>query len=120
MHNVADPDHLRRILTNLWENSRERAASHPVRLRIAARSDGEQVTIELSDNGPGIPTDVVEHVFEPFFTTRSSGTGLGLYLARELARNNGGHLDLVSARPGARFQLQLPAGHSVHHETLTA
>ena len=120
VHIVADPDHLRRILTNLWENSCEHAASRPVRLRIAARSDGEQVTIELSDNGPGIPTDVVEHVFEPFFTTRSSGTGLGLYLARELARNNGGHLDLVSARPGARFQLQLPAGNSVHHETLTA
>lgn len=117
---VADPDHLRRILTNLWENSCEHATSPPVRLRVTARSDGEAVTIELSDNGPGIPDDVAEHVFEPFFTTRTSGTGLGLYLARELARNNGGQLSLDATGPGARFYLQLPVDGAAAHETLSA
>lgn len=106
---MADPDHLRRILTNLWENSCEHAHARPVRLTVTAQRADEQVITTLRDNGPGVPDDVSEHIFEPFFTTRATGTGLGLFLARELARHNAGQLTLEPNRDGACFQLQLPA-----------
>jgi two-component system sensor histidine kinase PilS (NtrC family) len=65
--------------------------------------------IEVLDRGPGIPDAVVAQLFRPFFTTSEHGTGLGLYIARELCRANGANLEYVAVPAGgACFRLTLP------------
>uniref|UniRef100_UPI0035947248 ATP-binding protein n=1 Tax=Thiocapsa sp. TaxID=2024551 RepID=UPI0035947248 len=60
--------------------------------------------------GPGIDAKTAREIFNPFFTTRTSGTGLGLYIARELAETNGIHLTYEPAQPhGSRFRLEFAA-----------
>jgi two-component system sensor histidine kinase PilS (NtrC family) len=66
---------------------------------------GDAVIFELADDGPGVPLELRAQVFEPFFTTRPGGTGLGLYIARELADANGAALELLPQSPGAVFRI---------------
>ena len=112
-----DPLHLRRVLTNLWDNSRlNMPADAATRIELHARQDGDRVLLDVVDNGPGVPQRLADKLFEPFFTTRRTGTGLGLFMARELCRGNGAQLNLMQtdARPeqwptGAWMQLALRA-----------
>ncbi|RTL24382.1 MAG: ATP-binding protein, partial [Rhodocyclaceae bacterium] len=66
----------------------------------ASPCDDGRVALDVSDDGPGIPEELRTQVFEPFFTTHSKGTGLGLYIARELAEANGAVLELCRDEPG--------------------
>jgi len=68
---------------------------------------GDAVICEIADDGPGIPAELRGQIFEPFFTTRPGGTGLGLYIARELADANGAALELLPKGPGANFRMTL-------------
>jgi signal transduction histidine kinase len=70
---------------------------------------GGRVELAVSDTGPGVPAGVRDRVFEPFSTTRPEGTGLGLALCREVARQHGGDVTLDPHGPGATFRLTLPA-----------
>ncbi|MDR2000473.1 MAG: PAS domain-containing protein, partial [Zoogloeaceae bacterium] len=99
-----DRTHLHRILENLVTNALRYAsqAAGAVTVRVVAR---EQVEIHVIDDGPGIPEADRNKLFEPFFTTRNSGTGLGLYIARELSEANGARLDLLDDPAGAHFCL---------------
>jgi len=96
-----DRSQLLQVLWNLVGNaarhSRHQAGS--VRLRVAAAGDG-QVELHVIDDGPGVPEEVREQIFEPFFTTRHHGTGLGLFIARELCEVNGASLQLVPDQGG--------------------
>ena len=86
------------------------AAGEGARLEITAspRHDG-YIEIALSDNGPGIPEDVRERVFEPFFTTRSQGTGLGLAVVRAVVRGHNGEVKVANSNyGGAQVTLRLP------------
>ena len=78
-------------------------------LRVDERATGGYAELEVTDDGPGIAEALRNQVFEPFFTTHSKGTGLGLYIARELADANGAVLELGQAEagglPGAHFRL---------------
>lgn len=96
------------LLRNSWQHCRRSAGS----IRVTARAGylGDAVLVEIIDDGPGIPIDLRTQVFEPFFTTRQGGTGLGLYIARELAEANAASLDLLPDGPGARFRLTLRRG----------
>ncbi|MFF8918478.1 ATP-binding protein [Streptomyces sp. NPDC015032] len=100
-----------RILTPLLDNAR-RYAAHSITLTWAA-SAGE-VTVYVCDDGPGVPEDFVASLFEPGRRARPEdghdGAGLGLALARRLARAAGGDITLDTAAPGARFVVTLPAG----------
>lgn len=102
------PDHLRQILWNLtrnaWRHSRQRAGS----LRFSLRDSNGELALEISDDGPGISAENQAQLFEPFFTTDAQGTGLGLFIARELAESNGARLDFAGNRPGACFRLSVP------------
>jgi signal transduction histidine kinase len=69
------------------------------------------VEIRFNDTGPGISPDVRKHLFEPFFTTRPDGTGLGLAVCREFALQHGGKLEYETGGPGATFRVVLPAAH---------
>jgi two-component system, NtrC family, sensor histidine kinase PilS len=109
-----DPRHLHQIVTNLCENALvhgafgDRPARINVRLAHAGEPDGPPL-IEIADEGPGIDAKTAREIFNPFFTTKTSGTGLGLYIARELAETNGIHLTYEPAEPhGSRFRLHFP------------
>lgn len=88
-----DPSHLRQIVWNLCENavrhSTEVSTPKPVDLLIGRLASSGRPFLEVADRGPGIPDGAVERIFEPFFTGRRGGTGLGLFIARELAQCNG-------------------------------
>ena len=109
----ADPDQLHRILVNLFRNARQaikdtgRATGE---VAIRARLKAEVVNVEIVDDGPGLPKRAHDHLFQPFAAGSPGGAGLGLAIARELARTHGG--DLILARSnseGAAFELTLPA-----------
>ncbi|MFO0910892.1 MAG: response regulator [Isosphaeraceae bacterium] len=76
----------------------------------ARDEEGEWVTVQITDDGPGIPETCLGRIFEPFFTTKEKGTGFGLYLACEVLREQGGKLSAENlAGQGARFTIRLPA-----------
>lgn len=103
-----DSDHLRQILTNLCQNAIAHAGQNqsPLRITLQAYKQDGRCIIEVTDNGRGIPEEAVPHLFEPFFTTASSGTGLGLYLCQELCESNGARLMLVPRQVGACFRIE--------------
>jgi two-component system sensor histidine kinase PilS (NtrC family) len=89
-----DPEHLRRVLVNLLENARRHASEAVGAIVLALRVvDGERALLSVASDGPPIPSDVERHLFEPFFSTRSRGTGLGLYICKELCERYGAGID---------------------------
>jgi two-component system sensor histidine kinase PilS (NtrC family) len=109
---LTDPRQMGQVVTVLLENAATHYPGDRAGLRIAVEggigADGT-LYLEVADNGPGIPADVQGRIFEPFFSTRHNGTGLGLYLARELSEGCGVRLDHVpSADGGCRFRLSFP------------
>ncbi|MFZ6872547.1 sensor histidine kinase [Undibacterium sp. Di27W] len=89
-----DPSHLREVVLNLLSNAIRYASGQPASIKIFAlvNPTGRQ-ELHIQDDGPAIPYDVRSHLFEPFYTTSRMGTGLGLYMARELCLNNHALLD---------------------------
>jgi len=89
-----DPLHLREIVVNLLTNAIRYASGSPGSIQLFIVDELEdQLELHVRDDGPGITAEVRAHLFEPFYTTSSRGTGLGLYMARELCLNNGALLD---------------------------
>ena len=80
-------------------------------IQIRARALPHGVEMFFEDNGPGIPEEQRESIFEPFFSTKEGGTGLGLTVSYNIVTAHGGTLDLIHGRgPGACFRLFLPMG----------
>nr|WP_232502194.1 ATP-binding protein [Azoarcus olearius] len=101
-----DRAHLHQILDNLLTNARRYCSGQPGSVRIRASAlPGGRVALHVRDDGPGIDESTRANLFEPFFTTHPKGTGLGLYIARELAEANDATLELGPERPGAHFVL---------------
>ncbi|MEM7356748.1 MAG: HAMP domain-containing sensor histidine kinase, partial [Acidobacteriota bacterium] len=104
-----DRDKLEQILGNLLSNVEKYAAGQ--RVHVTSRQAGDEVVITVADHGPGIPNRECQRVFEPFYRISNalsegvSGTGIGLSLARQLARTHGGELELVPSASGACFRL---------------
>ncbi|MBA3499310.1 MAG: hybrid sensor histidine kinase/response regulator [Deltaproteobacteria bacterium] len=108
-----DRGRLGQLVTNLIVNAAyavaEEAAQHEI--VISTRVDGEHVLLAVEDSGPGIPDELFERVFEPYFTTKPSevGTGLGLALVRKIAERHGGTARATrGTRRGARIEVRLP------------
>ncbi|MSR48335.1 MAG: response regulator [Planctomycetes bacterium] len=104
---------LSQVLINLLTNAQQgiSAVREHGEVTIKARGTRRRVVIEVSDDGPGIPEHLRDRVFEPFFTSRSdgSGTGLGLTLCREILRDHGGEIRVARGRPrGATLRVSLP------------
>ena len=77
-------------------------------MEIAGASDGTTVDIHIANDGPGLEPQVAVRVFEPFFSTRPSGSGLGLAVVRRLVEDQGGGVELTSAGSPTRFTVRLP------------
>lgn len=105
-----DPGHFRRIVLNLAQNAQQ-AMPQGGTLLIHGVEAGKTIRICFSDSGPGIPDDVRDKVFTPFFTTKEKGTGLGLSIVRKLLELNGGAVELVRTDPqGTEFCITLEKG----------
>jgi two-component system, NtrC family, sensor histidine kinase PilS len=106
----ADPGQLHQIVWNLCQNAlthgMDPAGEHPVQIRLGRLAASGRPFLEVIDRGPGIGSADVERIFEPFFTRATRGTGLGLFLARELAESNAATL-LYEANEGggSRFRI---------------
>ena len=95
---------------NLLENALQ-AVGERGWIRVALRADGgRRVVIEVRDSGPGVDPEIRDRIFEPFFSTKTSGSGLGLALVKKIAEDHGGGVALESGgREGTRAILWLPA-----------
>jgi two-component system sensor histidine kinase PilS (NtrC family) len=100
-----DREHLRQVVWNLLKNAVRHARAEPRSVRLAIGGFADRVELSVIDNGPGVPATDQGQLFEPFFTTDSKGTGLGLYLARELCNANRAVLEYVDDMPGAHFRI---------------
>lgn len=107
-----DPEQIAQVLLNLAANARD-AMNGTGTLSIEAAPDESSgvVRIAVADTGSGIPADILPHIFEPLFTTKSKGTGLGLAVAQQMVVRNGGLLSVASeVGEGTRFEITLPKG----------
>jgi two-component system NtrC family sensor kinase len=114
-------EEIQQIVLNLVLNAEHALGESAGTITIRTRPGGTVQTLQVSDDGPGVPTELRGRVFEPFFTTKDvgQGTGLGLSIALGIATGHGGALELLPSAKGACFQLTLPA-HQVALATLTA
>ena len=107
-----DRQHLDQVLWNIVRNAWRYCSKRPGSIRIVvwpAAAPG-RLLIDVHDDGPGVPAPTQAHLFEPFFTTETQGTGLGLYIARELCEGNGARLEYVDNPAGGQFRVTLKGG----------
>jgi two-component system sensor histidine kinase PilS (NtrC family) len=101
-----DPEHLRRVLVNLLDNARRYARQLPEAIQVHVRSDASgQVLLAVWSDGPPMEPSVEQHLFEPFFSSESRSSGLGLYICRELCEGHGAAIGYHRARRIARNTL---------------
>lgn len=106
----ADADQMKQVFVNLISNAVQAMEGTGGRILVSATTDGSAVTISVADTGPGIPPEDVEKVFDPFFSTRDEGTGLGLTIVHRIIDEHGGHIDVSSTKGrGTKFNVTLPA-----------
>ena len=113
----ADPHHVKQVLLNLIINAEQAMLGAHGRGTLVVRTwyddQREVVTLEINDDGPGVPSDVQGKIFDPFFTTKAvgQGTGLGLTVAFAIVQEHGGRIRVTSAPDqGASFFVEFPAG----------
>ena len=108
-----DPTHLHQIVTNLLSNALKHGAGPDGTARIVVRCQrmpGGEAIVEVEDAGPGVPEQVALHIFEPFYSGSARGTGLGLFIARELCAANRATLSYQRAPSGgACFRITFPS-----------
>jgi two-component system, NtrC family, sensor histidine kinase PilS len=113
---LADPKHLHQVVTAMVQNARRHGhlPGEAARITLHTYRLDDAPVIDVIDRGPGIPDAVVPQLFRPFFTTSEHGTGLGLYIARELCRANGASLDHVPLPGGGCcFRISMPGQHTL-------
>ena len=107
-----DRSHLNQVMWNLCRNAlrHSRRGQASIVIRVTTERAAGTVKLDVVDDGPGVPPEGRAQLFEPFFTTAAGGTGLGLYIAREVCEANGATLDFVETVRGAQFTVQCWAG----------
>ncbi len=118
---VADPVGLRRLLLNLVINARNALEESGGRITVRVEHTAGRAVLEVADDGPGVPPEAREHLFEPFFTLRRQGrgSGLGLAVVYSIVSAHDGEVDVLSAPgEGARFVVRLPLAEAAGLEPL--
>lgn len=106
---LADPDRLKEVFLNLFNNTKEALTGHPGDFAIEARQQQHVVTISVTDNGPGIPSELHDEVFTPYYTSKEAGTGLGLATVQRIISDLGGEVTIDAGySAGVRFVITLP------------
>jgi two-component system, NtrC family, sensor histidine kinase PilS len=102
-----DRTHLHQVLWNLTRNAWRHCQQqdHSIRICFSRAPMENMLQLDIIDDGPGVDPTLQDMLFEPFFTTESQGTGLGLYIAREVCEANGARLEYVSVAPGGQFRI---------------
>jgi signal transduction histidine kinase len=103
----ADPDQLARVVTNLLINASQ-AMNGAGRVWIDGQREGSTTTLRVRDDGPGVPAEVRDRIFEALFTTKAKGSGLGLALCRRILEAHGGTIGLDPSESGAAFKIVVP------------
>jgi signal transduction histidine kinase len=112
-HAWADPDHLRHIFDNLIQNSMEAMGEGGGDLHVTIEPMEDKVRVILCDTAPGVSEETASRLFEPLFTTKPGGVGLGLAVAKELVGRNGGAIGFLRGDAGGlEFHVVLPGGPS--------
>jgi signal transduction histidine kinase len=108
---LIDPAQIRQCLVNLVLNASEAVASKGGgKITVRTRRDGTRVVIEVEDDGTGISPDVLPRLFDPFFSTKESGSGLGLALTQQIVKDHGGDVAVASTLGrGTTFKVSVPA-----------
>ena len=113
------PNEFSQVLLNLLANAKDAILAKRVgqgRVRIRLARDGQWVMVTIADNGGGIPPAVLDKIFEPYFSTKEMGTGIGLYMSKMIIEKSmGGHLDGRNGEDGAEFSIRCPPGLGVAH-----
>lgn len=102
-----DPGKIHQLVLNLVRNAIE-AVSPGGHVGVSLRGDERVFKIAVTDDGPGIPDEIQSRIYEPFFSTKSGGTGLGMSIVHSLVALHGGKIDLVSSPSGTRFEVEIP------------
>jgi PAS domain S-box-containing protein len=105
------PSEISQVVLNLINNAKDAVSQSPRRsISLSLKQEGAWVFLSVDDSGPGVPADIRERIFQPFFTTKDvgAGTGLGLSISKGIVEAHGGKLYLDSSQ-GARFVVKLPA-----------
>jgi two-component system sensor histidine kinase PilS (NtrC family) len=112
-----DRSHLNQVMWNLCRNASRHCRGQKGSIRVIVDMDPRDAIVKLDvvDDGPGVPPALRSQLFEPFFTTATGGTGLGLYIAREVCEANNAKLDYVETESGARFTVLCTADKR-HHD----
>ena len=106
-----DSHRMEQVFRNLFENSLA-ACSDPVRIEVECHGDDQFVELRCSDNGPGLNEEQQRKLFLPFFTTKHTGTGLGMSICQRIIEAHGGTINVLPAESGASFAIRLPRRYS--------
>ncbi len=105
----ADKEQIHRVFVNVLKNAEQSIPEEREgKIGVMLRRQGRDVEIRIRDNGTGIPPEICNKIFEPNFTTKSSGTGLGLALSRRIVENMGGKIGFTTSGEGTEFYILLP------------
>jgi signal transduction histidine kinase len=103
-----DAGQMKQVLVNLIKNAMQ-AMTRGGALTVQTGVAGDCAWVSVGDTGGGIPQDRINHIFEPFYTTKKKGTGLGLMIVQRIVRQHGGHIELEShVGEGTTFRIRLP------------
>tara|TARA_R110002072_G_scaffold299632_1_gene475512 strand:- start:95301 stop:97736 length:2436 start_codon:yes stop_codon:yes gene_type:complete len=115
-----DPVQIQQVLVNLISNAGDAIESLPTHRRkiaIGITADDESVTVEITDSGSGLPVDSQHQLFDPFYTSKPSGMGMGLSICSDILRSHSGTITAENApNAGARFRFTLPRSENVTNE----
>lgn len=105
------PNEFSQVILNLLVNAKEAITGKRIEsgvIRIAIRDDGNEAVIAVSDNAGGIPAEILPRIFDPYFTTKEKGSGVGLYMSKMIMGHMNGKIEARNAMTGAEFDVTLP------------
>lgn len=106
---MADREMLEQMLINLLKNAKEACEGQSeVKIDVKAQKVGDEIQLIVSDNGSGISPDAIDKIFMPFFSTKKTGSGIGLSLCRQVMIRHKGKISVQSDKKGSRFILEFP------------
>ncbi|MBD3374968.1 HAMP domain-containing protein [candidate division KSB1 bacterium] len=107
---VMDPEQIKRVMHNLIKNAIEASPGKPTIIVCCELVENRQIKLSVQDNGTGMPQEVINKLFKPYFTTKKEGTGLGMFMVQRIIQDHGGELSVYSEKgKGTRIDISLPA-----------